>query len=86
MDLVLLYLMATELLIIQIKYKKYILIFQNLYLASERIGCGCCAIGAYAQDKMDVILKVDGEEEFSKYYILLGILYNIFTYKCPIYQ
>jgi SagB-type dehydrogenase family enzyme len=45
---------------------------QNLYLASESIGCGCCAIGAYAQDKMDVILKVDGEEEFSIYMATVG--------------
>lgn len=45
---------------------------QNLYLASESIGCGCCAIGAYAQDKMDEFLQIDGEEEFTIYAATVG--------------
>lgn len=45
---------------------------QNLYLASEAIGAGTCAIGAYAQDKMDAILGVDGEEEFAVYVAPVG--------------
>ncbi|MBW2621851.1 MAG: SagB/ThcOx family dehydrogenase [Deltaproteobacteria bacterium] len=40
---------------------------QNLYLASESIGAGTCAIGAYDQAGMDAFLGVDGEEEFSVY-------------------
>ena len=45
---------------------------QNLYLASEAIGAGTCAIGAYAQDKTDFILGVDGKEEFTIYVAPVG--------------
>ena len=45
---------------------------QNLYLASEAIGAGTCAIGAYDQDKLDAALGVDGEEEFSIYMSPVG--------------
>jgi SagB-type dehydrogenase family enzyme len=38
---------------------------QNLYLASESIGAGACALGAYDQKKMYALLGVDGEDEFS---------------------
>jgi SagB-type dehydrogenase family enzyme len=45
---------------------------QNLYLASEAIGGGTCAIGAYDQDKMDALLGVDGVEEFTVYVAPVG--------------
>jgi SagB-type dehydrogenase family enzyme len=45
---------------------------QNLYLASESIGCGCCAIGAFEQDEIDAVLNVDGEEEFTIYAATVG--------------
>ena len=45
---------------------------QNLYLASEAIGAGTCAIGAYDQAKIDPILGVDGEEEFTVYVAPVG--------------
>ena len=45
---------------------------QNLYLACESIGIGTCAIGAYNQAKMDALLKVDGEEEFTIYVATVG--------------
>jgi SagB-type dehydrogenase family enzyme len=45
---------------------------QNLYLASEAIGAGTCAIGAYSQGKMDAIPDVDGEEEFVIYVAPVG--------------
>jgi len=45
---------------------------QNLYLASESIGAGTCAIGKYHQDKMDAILDVDGKEEFVIYAAPVG--------------
>ncbi len=38
---------------------------QNLYLASEAIGAGTCAINAYDQEKTDFLLDVDGKEEFT---------------------
>lgn len=37
---------------------------QNLYLASESIGAGACAIGIYDQNLIDEVLGLDGEEEF----------------------
>lgn len=37
---------------------------QNLYLASESIGAGACAIGIYDQQLIDGVLGLDGEEEF----------------------
>lgn len=40
---------------------------QNLYLACAAIGGGTCAIAAYHQQKMDRLLGVDGEEEFTLY-------------------
>jgi len=45
---------------------------QNLYLACEAIGAGTCAIGAYDQEKMDRLLRVDGEEEFVVYLSSVG--------------
>jgi nitroreductase len=45
---------------------------QNLYLASESIGAGTCAIAAYDQDEMDAILGVDGVEEFTIYIAPVG--------------
>lgn len=45
---------------------------QNLYLASESIGAGTCAIGAYDQAKMDRALGLDGEEEFTIYVAPVG--------------
>ena len=37
---------------------------QNLYLTSESIGAGACAIGIYDQKLIDDILELDGDEEF----------------------
>lgn len=45
---------------------------QNLYLACEAIGAGTCAIAAYDQRKMDALLGVDGEEEFTIYLAPVG--------------
>jgi SagB-type dehydrogenase family enzyme len=47
-------------------------ICQNLYLASEAIGAGTCAIGTYHQAKLDEILGVDGEDEFAIYLAPVG--------------
>jgi SagB-type dehydrogenase family enzyme len=44
---------------------------QNLYLASEAIGAGACAI-TYDQAKVDAILGVDGEDEFTIYVAPVG--------------
>lgn len=45
---------------------------QNLYLACEAINSGTCAIAAYHQEKMDAMLKVDGEDEFTIYLAPVG--------------
>lgn len=47
-------------------------ICQNLYLASESIGCGTCAIAAYDQKKADALLGIDGEDEFVIYLAPVG--------------
>jgi SagB-type dehydrogenase family enzyme len=38
---------------------------QQLYLATEALGCGCCEIGGYHQKKADALIGVDGEDEFT---------------------
>jgi SagB-type dehydrogenase family enzyme len=45
---------------------------QNLYLACEAIGAGMCAVTAYAQNEMDTLLGIDGEDEFTIYLASLG--------------
>ncbi|WP_432667407.1 SagB/ThcOx family dehydrogenase [Wukongibacter baidiensis] len=40
-------------------------ISHQLYLASEALGCGCCAIGGYYQNKADELINVDGKDEFT---------------------
>ncbi len=45
---------------------------QNLYIASESIGAGACAIGIYDQKLIDEVLVLDGEEEFVLYLGAVG--------------
>jgi SagB-type dehydrogenase family enzyme len=45
---------------------------QNLYLACEAIGAGTCAIAAYDQTEMDMLLNVDGDDEFTIYLASVG--------------
>jgi SagB-type dehydrogenase family enzyme len=45
---------------------------QNLYLACEAIGAGTCAVGAYHQELMDQLLRVDGKDEFTIYLAPVG--------------
>ena len=45
---------------------------QNLYLACEAIEAGCCAVGAYDQEALDRLLRVDGENEFVIYLAPVG--------------
>lgn len=47
---------------------------QSLYLASPAVGCGCCAIGAYDQAKLDQLIGVDGTDEFAIYVAPVGKL------------
>lgn len=45
---------------------------QNLYIASEGINSGTCAIGIYDQDMVDKLLEVDGKDEFTVYLAAVG--------------
>jgi SagB-type dehydrogenase family enzyme len=45
---------------------------QNLYLACEAIGAGTCAVAAYHQQRMDRLLRLDGEDEFVIYLAPVG--------------
>ena len=47
---------------------------QNLYLASEAIGAGTCAVAAYDQDLIDDLLGLDGNDEFVIYTAAVGKL------------
>jgi SagB-type dehydrogenase family enzyme len=47
-------------------------ICQNLYIASESIDAGTCAIGIYDQDRVDALLDLDGEDEFVIYLAAVG--------------
>jgi SagB-type dehydrogenase family enzyme len=48
---------------------------QNLYLASDAVKCGTCAIAAYDQEAADQLLKLDGEEELVIYIAPVGKIY-----------
>ena len=45
---------------------------QNLYLACEAIGVGTCAIAAYGQERIDQLLRPDGQDEFTIYLASVG--------------
>jgi SagB-type dehydrogenase family enzyme len=47
-------------------------ICQNLYLACEAINAGTCAVAAYDQEKLDELLRLDGENEFAVYMAPVG--------------
>jgi len=45
---------------------------QNLYLASEGINSGVCAIAAFSDNDVNKILQLDGEEQFVIYMATVG--------------
>jgi len=45
---------------------------QNLYLSCEAINSGTCVIGAYDQEYLDDLLRLDGINEFSIYLAAVG--------------
>ncbi|NQU38372.1 MAG: SagB/ThcOx family dehydrogenase [Lentisphaerae bacterium] len=45
---------------------------QNLALAVESLGAGCCPMLGYNQRKMDALIGVDGDEEFTIYLAPVG--------------
>jgi len=47
-------------------------ICQNLYLAAEAVECGCCGIGAFDDEEVNMILKLDESECFLTYAASVG--------------
>lgn len=47
---------------------------QNLYLAAVPLECGVCAIAAFEDEKLNSLLGVDGENQFSVYAAVVGKL------------
>jgi len=45
---------------------------QNLYLTCEALGLGCCAVAAFDDDAVNIILDIDGKEEFAIYLATVG--------------
>jgi len=45
---------------------------ENLYLAAGALGLGCCAIGAFFDDKVNATIGVDGAEETVIYLATIG--------------
>jgi len=47
-------------------------ICQNLYLACEDLGLGCCAVGAFFDDAVDDLIGLDSEDEAAVYLAAVG--------------
>jgi len=47
---------------------------QNLYLACEAIGAGCCGVEAFDDDAMNQFLDLDGDNSFALYMAPVGLL------------
>ncbi len=45
---------------------------ENLALAAEALGLGCCMVGAFLDDEMNALVGVDGREESSLYAACVG--------------
>ena len=50
---------------------------QNLYLACEALGLGCCAVGAFFDEDVNHLLGVDGENETVVYMAAAGPYGNL---------
>jgi len=45
---------------------------QNLYLAAEDLGLGCCGVGAFFDEEVDALLRIDGKAETAIYLAAVG--------------
>jgi SagB-type dehydrogenase family enzyme len=45
---------------------------QNLYLMSEAMGLGACAVSGFAQDQIEELIKVDGKTEIPLFLLAVG--------------
>lgn len=50
---------------------------QNLYLATEAVDCGTCAVGGFYDDDVNALLNLDGKEKFIVYMATVGKKCNI---------
>ena len=49
---------------------------QNIMLSATALGLGSCCIAAFNPQKSDVLLGLDGEEEYTVYIVPVGIVNN----------
>lgn len=47
-------------------------ICQNLYLAVQPVGCGCCAVGAFKDKKINEMLSLNEDNQFILYLATVG--------------
>jgi SagB-type dehydrogenase family enzyme len=47
-------------------------IAQNLQLAATALNIGCCSIGAFYDEEINEVIRVDGEEETTIYLAAVG--------------
>jgi len=47
-------------------------ICENVYLAAQALGLGCCAMGAFFDEEVNQVLEVDGETETAIYLAAVG--------------
>ena len=45
---------------------------QNVYLAAEALGLGCCAVGAFFDDQLNELVGVDGVDEAAVFMLVVG--------------
>ena len=45
---------------------------QNVYLISEAMGLGCCAVGGWNEESARSMLKIDGQRELLVYSVVVG--------------
>jgi SagB-type dehydrogenase family enzyme len=45
---------------------------QNLYLASQAVKCGVCAVAAFKDDELNSLLGLDGDKHFVVYLAAVG--------------
>ena len=46
---------------------------QNLYLTAEKLNLGVCAIGHFDDDRLNSLLGIDGDRQFSVYLATVGV-------------
>jgi SagB-type dehydrogenase family enzyme len=50
---------------------------QNVYLVSEAMGLGACAVSGFAQDAAEALIEIDGKQEIALLLLTVGVLSDI---------